>query len=564
MKRKVNFIGLLLFLLVPGITFSFFLKAEVDSDPSIDPPIKKVEGVLVFTPNESFFSPVGTLLAHQKDKTSGNIYNKYENYDYIHSWSKVGDTILFGLNLKNKGNVKIQPEMAIAYGQNGSEIYAYLDSNRKEFTVASSGGEGIYLIQDGIEFKDVEPGFHVIKLQLKSLAKDGAEIGKLNKVHISGTGVHEAEVVMRRYRAKAVHCKWGTESTNPVEISVHELTIKSKTVSYYQPITTPFGYTGSTWNKDTQTFGGYNFSLWSYGAKDPIPPFYQESHLIAVGPGLKLGSYGHEGTGVKPRGNHAYIGIDTDTQTIAVRKLPGEKYDTYWSYYLDPVDGHWKLYGCGKKYNKKGTLVDLYTGAFVEVPGAASKVRSGHEICETEYRGWQRDTSGNWHPINKMIGTSRQNDNSFRDWRIVGNKFSMQMGGWGEPGIEKKTLTLSSPDPTPYFLKGVYLEELYKMPASFEDVAPIEIASRSAKLSFVVAELGTNASAEIFWGTEEGLTKEERWTNKKNISVINGVNKLNLDDLAPDIDYFYRIKITNDQGITWSYDTQMFKTIKDN
>ncbi len=566
MKYKVNsyIVKLNVFLIIAGL----ILLACSKKDDSITPPVDTKEEpvniedyeTLVFTPNESFFSPTGTLSAHLRDKTSGNAYNKNEYYDYITDWKVLTDTIVFGIDIKTTGDVIIKPEMAIPTAQEGSKLLIYLDDISKEITLKATGSLTTYEIQDAVTFEDISLGFHTIKLQLKSLANSGEGIGNLNNLHITGPAAKNSKNVMRRYRAKAVHCKWQTESTNPIEISVHELTIISKTQDYYQPITTPFGYTGSTWDKDTQTFGGYNFSLWSYGANDPVPPFYQESHLIAVGPNLEFGSYGHEGTGVKPRGEHPYIGVDTNTQTIAVRMVPGETYDTYWSYYLDPNDGHWKLYGCGKKYNEGGEIKYLTTGAFVEVPGGAHKVRNGNVICETQYRGWQMDTSGNWYPINTMVGTTNQNNLSFRDWNIVGNKFSMQMGGWGEPGIEKKTLTLSNPDTTPDYLKGMYLDELYKMPATFTDNAPVEVLNRSAKLSFTVSDLGTGASVEVFWGTEEGLTKADKWINKKSISANEGLNEFTLDNLDSDTDYFYRIKIKNDQGITWSYDTQKFKT----
>ncbi|GAA3568674.1 DUF3472 domain-containing protein [Snuella lapsa] len=517
---------------------------------------------LIFTPNESFFSPIGTLRANLRDKTSGNAYNKNEYYDYIHNWSVLSDTIVFGIDIKTPGSLTIKPEMAIPSGQEGSILNIYLDNTSKESVLKATGSVENYQIQEGVTFDNVNTGFHILKLQLKTLQNSGAEIGRFNNLHISGKATKDAENVMRRYRANAVHCSWGTESSNPVEISVHELTIISKSQDFYQPITTVFGYTGSTWDKDTQSFGGYNFSLWSYGENDPVPPFYQESHLIAVGPGLVFGSYGHEGTGVKPRGPNPYVDKNVSTQTIAVRIQPGEVYDTYWSYYLSPVDGHWKLYGCGKKYNSNGQIKYLTTGAFVEVPGPADRVRNGNEICETQYRGWQMDTSGNWYPINTIRGTSRQSDLSFRDWRIVGNKFSMQMGGWGEPGIEKKTLILSNPDSTPNYLEGAYLDELYKMPATFVHNAPDEILSNSAKLNVNITDLGTNASAQIFWGTEEGLTKEERWQNSKSFQVSSGVKIITLDNLLSNTEYKYRVKITNDQGITWSFDTQKFKTLE--
>ncbi len=526
----------------------------------INVPIDNEFETLTFTPNESFFSPVGTLSAHLRDKTTGNEYNKNEYYDYITDWKKLSDTIVFGVNVNTAGDLIIKPEMAIPTTQEGSELLIYLDNTSKEITLSATGSLETYEIQKEVIFKDVPLGFHTIKLQLKSLKDSSIGVGKLNNLHVTGSAAKDSKNVMRRYRAKAVHCKWATASSSPIEISVHELTIASKLQNFYQPITTPFGYTGSTWNFKAQTFGGYNFSLWSYGASDPVPPFYQESHLIAVGPDLVFGTYGHEGTGVKPRGDHPYIGVDTNVQTIAVRKVPGEVYDTYWSYYLDPIDSHWKLYGCGKKYNKSGQINYLITGAFVEVPGPASRVRNGHEICETQYRGWQLDTSGNWHPINTMIGTTGVNGLSFRDWKTVGNKFSMQMGGWGEPDIEKKTLTLSNPDEAPYYLKGAYLNELYKMPATFTHNESIEILNNAVQLSFEVSDLGTNAEATIYWGTQEGLTKEDKWQNNKLIPISIGKNILNLDNLQKNTNYFYRIKLKNNEGIMWSIDSQKFKT----
>ncbi|MCF8274435.1 MAG: PKD domain-containing protein [Flavobacteriaceae bacterium] len=535
-------------------------KPDDNNEEPIDPTVDGDYETLIFTPNESFFSPVGTLNAHKSSDTGGTIYNKNEQYDYIYNWKILTDTIVFGVDIKTAGDLIIKPEMGVSSDQEGSKLLIYLDDISKEITLTSTGSETTYEIQDEVTFENVTTGFHVVKLQLKSLSTPGSNVGNLNKLHLTGPAAKNSENVMRRYRANAVHASWATASNNPVEISVHELTIISKKMDFYQPITTPFGYTGSTWDKDTQTFGGYNFSLWSYGANDPIPPYYQESHLIAVGPGLEFGSYGHEGTGVKPIGDHPYVGIETNTQTIAIRKLPGEIYDTYWSYYLDPTDGHWKLYGCGRTYNESGTLSYLKTGAFVEVPGGANIMRNGHETCETQYRGWQLDTSGNWHPIDKMIGTTGQNNESFRDWKQVGNKFSMQMGGWGSPGIEKKTITLSDPAATPSYLKGAYLAELYKMPAAFIDNTPNEISNRSAQLGFSVSDLGTGASAKIFWGTEEGLTKEDKWQNSLAISVNSGVNLITLDNLEKNTNYFYRIKIKNNEGITWSLDTQKFKT----
>ncbi|MBI9061118.1 MAG: DUF3472 domain-containing protein [Marinilabiliaceae bacterium] len=558
--RKGSSLAIVVLLFNVLIFFCQCKKDDITAGGEEEGPGTSVADTLTFTTNESFFSPVGTLTAHLVDKTSGEEYNKFEYYDYIYNWNQPNDTILFGVTLKKEGNLFIQPVMGVSDTQEGSELYAYLNNERKAFSLIATGGESNYEIQKGVEFTDVKPGFYVVKLQIKSVKSQGGNIGQLKNVHLIGSAAKDAKIEMRRYRPFAVHGKWRTASSNPVEISVHELTVMNKTANVYQPVTTPFGYTGSPWSLKTETFSGYNFSLWSYGQNDPVPPFFQESHLIATGPGLTFGSYGHEGTGVKPRGDHPYVSIDTNTQVIAVRMKPGEVYDTYWSYYLDPVDSHWKLFGCGKKYNSSGTIKYLETGAFVEVAGGASKERSGHEIRETQYRGWQLDTDGNWHSVNKLIGSSAVNNLSFRDWRVVGNKFSMQMGGWGEVGTPVKTVTLSNPDPAPNYLKGAYLEELYKMPATFQDQAPINITANSVDLQLEVTDLGSNATAQLFWGTEEGLTKEEKWGTSKIIEVTSGNQTITLDGLNANTVYYYRVKIANDQGITWSFDTQVFRT----
>jgi len=141
--------------------------------PVVEPPVGESE-TLIFTPNESFFAPVGTLSAHLRDKTTGNIYNKYEYYDYISDWKVLTDTISFGIDVKTSGNIIIKPEMGIPTNQNGSKIMILLGNQSKEITLVSTGDPSTYKIQNEVEFENVNSGFHEIKLHLKSLATPGA------------------------------------------------------------------------------------------------------------------------------------------------------------------------------------------------------------------------------------------------------------------------------------------------------------------------------------------------------------------------------------------------------
>ena len=515
------------------------------------------------TANECFFSPVGTLRGVRDASKQGTEYNKGWYFSHINQWSVKTDTIIWGITFAKAGKVSIAPIMAVADNQQGAVIDVILGQEKRTLELKSTGGLSNFVKQQAVEFSVAAAGTYLVKLRINQLKSSG-EVGCISGCELSGEAVKDAAIYNRRWRPLAVHCKWGSSHNfDKVTISVHENTIITTDIDLYQPITTPFGYTGSTWNPKTQTFGGYNFSLWSYGANDPVPPFYQESHLIAVGKGLSFGAYGHEGTGVKPRGNHPYLGVNTKKQVIAVRKEPGEVYDTYWSYYLDPNSSHWKLYGCGRKYNKSHNISYLWTGAFVEVPGAPNIQRNGHIMREVQFRGWMMDKSRQWAPIDEMTYTGNDAKLSHKEWDVSsdGKRFIMRMGGMKTQEISGGTLKLANAEDLPDYLKGSYVDELYAMPASIEPLDPKEIAANSVTVAFNVVDAGENADVVLFYGTNEGLTKEDHWQNKLNIAVHNGVNSVSLQGLTKGTKYYYRVRITNDDGITWMMDTQTVTTL---
>ena len=102
--------------------------------------------------------------------------------------------------------------MAIPTAQEGSKLLIYLDDISKEITLSATGSLDTYAIQNEVVFKDIPLGFHIVKLQLKSLQDSSESIGRLNNLHLTGAAAKNSENVMRRYRANAVHCKWETDS----------------------------------------------------------------------------------------------------------------------------------------------------------------------------------------------------------------------------------------------------------------------------------------------------------------------------------------------------------------
>ena len=68
-------------------------------------------------------------------------------------------------------------------------------------------------------------------------------------------------------------------------------------ISSYSPVTTPFGYYGTSFDADRRSNGAFNFSMW--GKEDAASNLKVMPHLIGLGsPEGEFSGFGHEGSGV--------------------------------------------------------------------------------------------------------------------------------------------------------------------------------------------------------------------------------------------------------------------------
>lgn len=521
---------------------------------------------LELTPNEVFFDPVGTLFNVEDPDQTGTEANRGRFFTHITDWRNPVDTILWAVDIKTPGELTITPVCGVGEGQVNSTIDVYLNGVSQTTKLTNASGFSKFKEQETSSFNITEPGRYYIKLSLNTPAEPGQNVADVQKVILAGEAIEEAATVIRRWRPYAVHARWdSSQELGNTILAVHENTIETPDVPMYQPITTPFGYVGSPWNADDQEFSGFNFSLWSYGRNDPTPPIEQLSHLIAVGAGLEFGGFDHEGTGVKPRGPTPYEGFHGTTQVIAIRAEPGKKYNTYWAYYLDPEDGTWKIWGCGKQYNDLGNIRYLRTGAFVEEPGPPAIRRNGHLMREVSYRAWHMDEDGQWYNIDQMRPGGSLSPISYKKWgKTEDGKFFMQMGGMGENDDQPNILELPDVPPVeerPDYLQGDQLEQLFVLPAKIDTLAPANIQATEAELQFDIQDAGSNPEVQLFWGREEGLTFDYEWGHTKPLEPGEGILAVTLEELAPGQTYHYRLRIKNEEGTTWSMHTQQFTTI---
>jgi hypothetical protein len=208
----------------------------------------------------------------------------------------------------------------------------------------------------------------------------------------------------------------------------------------YFPVTTPFGYFGSTWDNQKGHFGGVNFFLWSDGDDAQAGNIEKLSRLLAYRGDARYTVYGHEGIGVKPIGSNPWEKMKPrKNHLLAVRKDPGTDMNTYTSYFYNFDSDRWELYGCGQSRPKKNEGPDLIVGHFMEVLYPSPHIRR-----ESRIRGWVMTENKEWFQLDEMTHRrySGAKDMSHRRHGFKDGWFFMSTGGWFPNDIERDVVKL--------------------------------------------------------------------------------------------------------------------------
>lgn len=383
--------------------------------------------------------------------------------------------------------------------------------------------------------------------------------GSLERIELSGPGLRDGRLLRARWRPAAIHAGF-TASTLGKENSrlwVMEVRPVPSEKSFYSPITTPFGYFGSTFNPDG-TCGGINFSMWSYARGKAEPPIAQLSHLTAVGsPQATFGGFGHEGTGVKPRDWNPYEGRKVASAALALRIDPGVPYDTYTGYFYDEPSQSWRLYASGRKWSGRGSKENLLPGCFVEVPGPPNIERTGHIVRAADLRGWCRDAKGTWHTFDTMNGSgadaAREQTNCL--WSSSEDGwFRMAMGGMTHFRYDEAIkVHIGKFKVQPAFLTAEKLRVLDQLPSTIRVLSAIR---RGNGLDIEVELAGSYvapSAIKAFVGKTDALSFAERWDTTVALGSIKpGRTRLNIPK-APTAGSL-RLQISNEAGIFVSTD----------
>ena len=539
---------------------------------------------LFLTANNVYFNPINRLVADGQGPEEikeegvgvanfkGRGINQRASFAYIRRWNQ-GDRAVWGLWLENAGRLDVFMQTGNAAGANFS---VNIDNQNKHFTSKADDDGGVRLA--GHQTFDIsKPGFYEITVEC--LNPDANNDVHLHWLELSGPAAVKGGVVRVRWRPSAAHAQFSSSKIDaPVRMWIMELDAVPGKHNFYGPLTTPFGYYGSSWWADGRVAPNLNFSLWSYGRHAEEPPIEMLSQIVAVGhPEARFGGFGHEGTGVKVRGWRPFEGRQGQRQAYALRVEPGkpsENYDTYYAYFYANDKRQWILYGIGENFNKgradgrRGPAdeMSLRLGSFVEVVGGARRERTGIFERRQRYRGWLMDMHGQWFPVNRMTYGNVNNETGLThtDRGVTADGwFWNQTGGWtwrkprgvgGEFVINENPAQMTDVS----YLQPDDMQALMSVPAEIE-VTQITRDGASITIQFSIRNAGQRNEITAYWGPKDGRALQDRWAYSKVIArdVDEGTNEATIvkGDISADGDLYIRLFLKNDVGQFFSRQT---------
>lgn len=535
-------------------------------------------GKLILTASNGFFDN-GTCRAGGESslpKIGDELLIK-PNFGYLDQWKKTGGMIRWHLWLPNPGTVHLSVNMRVSQRAAGSQLTVTLAGTSRSVTTIPSSPDTPQ--PWNLAFDVDEAGEHTVSLSAENIRDRNAGVGELHTLDVFGPAIEDAQLLRARWRPAAVHGGYSCSKLKQSRIWV--MTTRSMCdFSSYSPITTPFGYYGTSFEADRRTKGGFNFSMWAAGSRGKVPPLEQMPHLLAAGsPRAEFSGFGHEGSGVKLR---EWIPMP-DRPKLCVQALRVESegnYDTYYGYFWDHPTRQWKLYAVGRKWNRGKPKVDLSPGSFCEIPGPPQVQRSGDLVREVRRRGWHLSEDKKWQAMDTFKCNSKGPANKFW-YTTVDGEFAMGTGGMRYYEFKQP----SAPDEhqsLPEFLTPEATRQLYRLPAEINDVKATNVASTSTGINVSMTRAGTNSHVEIYYGESDCLTFAKRklhgternsavsqstqadnrsWSHSSQaVPLKDGNNMVILDSLKPATKYYYRALITNDEGKLWTFETQSFRT----
>ena len=540
-------------------------------------------GVLVLDANNGFFDNGAFRADGQKPVPEDEKALISSHFSYLTAKNTNDGEARWYILIPAAGKVEIAIYMDVLRPSVGEGWTVAIDQQSKRLRLA----EGSKTSAQPTELRFVidSPGKHSVSLRRDDTRKPSNV--KIYGLVLRGEAVAKASLLRARWRPAAVHTQYQSSTCPTTRMWVFESQNISD-VGSYSPLTTRFGYFGGSFSGDRTASGGVNFSMWAAGQNaKAAPPVDQMPHLLATGnPDAEFGGFGHEGSGVKIRNWEPYSHHPLSIiQALRVENDAG--YSTYSGYLFDERADRWVLYAVGRKKNDarkaEAGRTMLRPASFCEVPGPPNVQRTGDQRRAIRRRGWFLDGDNCWHPVdrqtvaikpkdapvNKFIGTDSEG------WLVMGTGGMEMLDGQRDIRVRIPSRDL------PRYLQPDKAKQLFELPIGIGQAHASQVTAKSASISYQLTDLGPTAKAILYYGPQDCVTfvsRELHGTEKRGLSsellsadrtwsestkpqrVSNGVNRFELSNLKPNVPYFYRLLVLDDDGKCWAMQSGQFTT----
>lgn len=513
------------------------------------------ENYLYLGPNEVFFSPVGTLGLGGRSGNDSEAakFNKKRIYSHVKNFWRHGLFMEWPFITENKGGIRADVFLSEHEKVAGTVLEVQVDDQAPmEVTLteetAASGLFSFYL-------PELENGFHMLRMGTKKTVLANF---KLLNCRLTGEGVKGAQVVRERWRPEAVRARFSSsESPDDVQSWIMELSSDSQ-FTHYSPVSTDFGYFGPAF-----LAGGavqnVNMSIWSYGKKEEPLPYNERSHLLGIGSSKgRFSEWSHEGYGVKVRGWNIFEDNISKKHVLGLRYKIDGKFVIYYGYFWNEVIEEWQLFSVGRKLNNKN-LTDLKLKTFIEVTGDSARERSNQAERKVCYRGWVRNSNGDWTDVDQMYEANDLDYLSNKEKGISedGETFYMKTGGLINQypinqGMMQKEKILNrplymNPEKLQAFENLPFIPEITNVTLNDDGYMTVEFKSGSSLSSDVT----------LCWGPINAQTNTVLWENVEKFDLTVGdPDRINVIRVPQTVDpRFFRVLVQNNEAQMWNFDS---------
>ena len=483
-------------------------------------------------------------------------------------------------------------------------------ANAQSLVLAPAANDGQTAQEQELNFRIDRPGRVLITLDCTKNPPPPKT--RIHRITLEGSAINDAKLLRTRWRPAAVHAGFTAPDNCPRPGMWVFETVSMTAAASYSPMTTPFGYFGTSFdgNGRVPAQAGFNFSMWIAGRNaTEAPPVNRLPRLIATSlPDAEFSHFGHEGTGVKFRNATAYpFGADRIIQALRADLKDGLW--TFYGYYYDEKMQQWRLYASAQQPKLKGppelpegegTL--RRTGSFCEIPGPPARERSGDVVRAIKRRGWFYGSDGKWYPA--LLETSRVRNSSRqppgkevheREEAPVSKRtyylysypsegwMAMETGGMAYyyPGWSNSDcIEANSPEISlPSYLAPQKTAQLFELPVVFGKSTATEISGGSAAIDYFIEKTAQDSRAVLYYGAVDCLTytpreikrgspvekdlyrPERTWQHATpEQRVTTGSNRFTLNGLKAGTTYYYRLFVTHPEGKSWDYRSGSFTT----